>query len=58
VAFYTSHRRVWVVVKETNGTVSVRFFYNKDKGRVTARREAEKMFKNLSASIEERKGEK
>jgi len=58
VAFYTSHRRVWVVVKETNGTVSVRFFYNKDKGRVTARREAEKMFKNLSASIEERKGGK
>ncbi|QAR32516.1 hypothetical protein EP073_03585 [Geovibrio thiophilus] len=58
IAFYTSHRRVWSVVKPSGGSVSVRFFYHKDKGRVTAQREAEKMFKSLSAAIESGRGEK
>ncbi len=57
-AFYTSHRRVWIVTKPGGRNISVRLFYHKDKGKVTAQREAEKLFRGLSAEIEKSRGEK
>jgi cytochrome c biogenesis protein len=56
IALLSSHRRVWVTVSDNDGKSTIKLFYDKDKGSVSAEQEAKKLLRQLVSSFENKGG--